>query len=169
MLHADDFPILCRRHLHAPDIPFFRQTRTPDAIGWIFIGFLVIFFGILPGITVVNGLLRARRGCTIVIVSPQGVRVSERGAWRIRTTASLDAADIVDVDFSTRESAVAMAKGSAEQKILESGRSPAATLGPRMERMLAAILKTATHRSSSTASEFPSCESGILLTYRACI
>ena len=122
-------------------IPFFRQTRTPDAIGWLFIGFLVIFFGILPGITVVNGLLRARRGATIVMVSSRGVRVLQRGAWRTTTTASLDAAEIVDVDFSTQESAVAAARRSAEQRILDAGRSTTATIGPRIQRLLAAMTR----------------------------
>ncbi len=122
-------------------IPFFRQTRTPDAIGWIFIAFLVIGFGILPGISVVNGLLRARRGATIVMVSSRGVRVLQRGAWRTTTTASLDAAEIVDVDFSTQESAVAAARRSAEQRLLDAGRSTTTTIGPRFQKLLAAMTR----------------------------
>ena len=45
---------------------FFRHTNTPDAIGWVFVGFVTIFFGLLPGMTVVNALRRSRRGGTIV-------------------------------------------------------------------------------------------------------
>jgi hypothetical protein len=123
-------------------VPFFRQTQTPDAIGWIFIAFLTVCFGVLPLLTVVNGLLRSRRGATIVEISPEGVRVLERGAWRTRTLASLDAADIVDVDYSTQESAVAAARHAADQQVLQSGRSTPATLGPRTERLLAAIVRS---------------------------
>jgi hypothetical protein len=115
---------------------FFRQTETPDAIGWIFLSFVTCFFGVLPAMSVVNAFLRSRRGATIVSVSPQGIRLQERGAWRTRTIATHDTGDILDLDYSTRESAIASARHAAEQQVVTSPRLAAAPLGPRTERII---------------------------------
>jgi len=115
---------------------FFRQTRTPDALGWVFIGFLIVGFGVLPAMTVVSAFRRSRRGGTIVRVSSRGIQIQERGAWRTRSIASFEAADILDVDYSTNESAVASARVAAEQQAMGSAGSTAAAVGPRTERLL---------------------------------
>jgi hypothetical protein len=115
---------------------FFRQTRTPDVFGWVFIGFLVIGFGVLPGLTVVSAFRRSRRGGTSVRVSPRGIQIQERGAWRTRSTASIEASDILDVDYSTRDSAVASARVTAEQQAMGATGSTSAAVGPRTERLL---------------------------------
>ena len=46
---------------------------------------------VVPTMTIVNGLLRSRRGATIVEASRQGLRISERGAWRTRRVAAINA------------------------------------------------------------------------------
>jgi len=114
---------------------FFRHTNTPDAIGWVFIGFITFFFGLIPAMTVANGFRRARRGGTLVHVSSQGIEIQERGAWRTRKTASIEAGDILDIDFSTRESAGAAARAAAEQQAIESG-FDSVKVGQRSERLL---------------------------------
>ena len=125
---------------------FFRHTHTPDAIGWVFVGFMTIFFGLLPVMTVVNALRRSRRGGTIVSVSPQGIQIQERGAWRTRSTASIDAPDILDLDFSTRDSAAASARVAAEEQAVESTGLDAAAVGQRSERLLGWLAKFAKGR-----------------------
>ena len=122
---------------------FFRHTNTPDAIGWVFVGFMIIFFGLLPGMTVVNALRRSRRGGTMVSVSPRGIQIQERGAWRTRSTASIDASDILDVDYSTRDSAAASAREAAEEQAMESTGLDSAAVGQRSERLLAWLSKFA--------------------------
>jgi hypothetical protein len=122
---------------------FFRHTNTPDAIGWVFVGFITIFFGLLPVMTVVNALRRSRRGGTIVSVSPRGIQIQERGAWRTRSTASIDASDILDLDFSTRDSAAASARVAAEEQAMESTGLDSAAVGQRSERLLAWLSKFA--------------------------
>ena len=122
---------------------FFRHTNTPDAIGWVFVGFMIIFFGLLPGMTVVNALRRSRRGGTMVSVSPRGIQIQERGAWRARSTASIDASDILDVDYSTRDSAAASAREAAEEQAMESTGLDSAAVGQRSERLLAWLSKFA--------------------------
>jgi hypothetical protein len=123
---------------------FFRRTNTPDAIGWVFLGFMIFFFGLLPATTVANAFRRARRGGTIVCVSPRGIRIQERGAWRTRPKASIDASDILDVDYSTRESAAASARAAAEEQAMASSKASSAEVGPRVERLTAWLAQFAT-------------------------
>ncbi len=115
---------------------FFRQTRTPEPIGWVFLGFVSIFFGLVPALTALNAFRRSRRGGAIMLISPRGIEIQERGAWRTRSTASIAASDILDVDYSTRESAVESARVAAEQQAKGSVGTTAAAVGPRTERLL---------------------------------
>jgi len=126
-----------------PLAAFFRRTQTPDPVAWTFLAFIIVCFGVLPTLTLVSAFLRSRRGGTIVLVSPEGIRIQERGAWRTRTVASLEAADILDVDYSTRESAIASARRAADQSVQQSDRSAPAAAGPRTERLLAALARFA--------------------------
>lgn len=123
---------------------FFRHTNTPDAIGWVFLGLMTFFFGLLPATTVANGIRRSRRGGTIVFVSPRGIQIQERGAWRTRSTASIDASDILDVDYSTRESAAAAARAAAEEQAMASTGASSAEVGRRAERLTGWLAKFAT-------------------------
>jgi hypothetical protein len=124
---------------------FFRQTRTPEAVGLAFLGLFGFLFGVLPAIAIVNGIMRSRVGHTEVRASREGVTVRERGAWRTRTLATLDAGDILDVDFGTRDSGVTSARRAIEQKLKESGHDPASA-NPYMERMLNAVARWTTGR-----------------------
>ncbi|HEY6506899.1 MAG TPA: hypothetical protein VIY56_02745, partial [Vicinamibacterales bacterium] len=127
-------------------LDFFRRTHTPMAMGWVFIGFMTICFGVSPIIAAVNGLLRARRGRTIVHITRRGVRIEEQGAWKLRTLATLEAADILDVDFSTRESTVASAKMATVHKLAATGQPHPGTMSPRMVRLIAAAARWAKGR-----------------------
>lgn len=122
---------------------FFRQTRTPDLVGWAFLGFFLLFFGALPAITALNGYLRARRGGTIVTVSPSGIGIQERGAWKTGRMNSIPAADILDIDFSTRESAAHVARLAAEQRARDLSAARSTPIGPRTERMLESLSRFA--------------------------
>jgi hypothetical protein len=125
---------------------FFRQSQTPDPVAWVFLGFLTLFFGILPTLTALNAFLRSRRGATILEISKQGVRIRQRGAWTTRTTVSLDASDILDVDYTSRESALASAKRATEQQIMQSYPDHAEAAGPRVERLVAALTRFVTNK-----------------------
>ncbi len=122
---------------------FFRQTRTPDPVAWAFLGFFLLFFGVLPAITALNGYLRTRRGGTIVTVSPSGIGIQERGAWKTGRMNSIPAADILDVDFSTRESASHVARLTAEQRARDLSAARSTPIGPRTERMLKSLSRFA--------------------------
>ena len=120
---------------------FFRQSQTPDPIAWIALGFLTLFFGILPTLTALNAFLRSRRGATIVEISKPGVRIRQRGAWTTTTRASFGSQDILDVDYTSRESAIASATRAAEQQVMQSYPDHAGTAGPRAERLVAALTR----------------------------
>jgi hypothetical protein len=117
---------------------FFRQTNTPDPVGWFFLGFFLFMFIGIPGAIGLNAFLRSRRGRTIVTISEAGVRIQERGAWFTTTTASHQVADILDVDYSTAESLLGSARRHAEQSVMQSrGASSArSAIGPRTERIV---------------------------------
>jgi hypothetical protein len=125
---------------------FFRGTNTPDPIAWIFFGFIVFLFGFIPAMSLLSTYLRSRRGAAILLVSPQGIRIEERGVWRTRTTATLDASDILDVDYGTRETSITSARRAAEQAVMESGHSVQDAIGPRTERMLTSLARYAKGR-----------------------
>jgi hypothetical protein len=128
----------------SPLFQFFRQTRTPDPVAWAFLGFIILFFAVLPAMTALNGYLRERRGGTIVTVSPSGIGIQERRAWKTGPLNSLAAADILDIDFSTSESATSSARLAAEQRVRDTYSKPgsnAPTMGPRTERLLNALTR----------------------------
>jgi hypothetical protein len=108
---------------------FFRQTRTPDPIGWVFLGFLILFFGILPATTLVSGLLHARRGGTRVTASANGIRIQEQSAWKAGPEKLITAPEILDIDFSPSRSVVSSTRHGAGDEPLD----------PRTERLLTAL------------------------------
>ena len=124
-----------------PLTTFFHQTKTPDPIGWIFLGFFALMFAVIPGMTVLNGILRSRRGATIVTVSKDGIRIEERGAWRTTTTGEYAAVDLFDIDYSTTESTIASARRTAVTIARESdGMARPTAVSPGLERVLTRIV-----------------------------
>jgi hypothetical protein len=95
---------------------FFSSPRPLAAIEWIFVGLLFAGFGVLPAASVVGRWLQSRVGRTIVTVSTQELRVQQRGMLRTRTVATLPATEILDVDYSTKESMMASARRNAEEQ-----------------------------------------------------
>ena len=85
--------------LFEPFLRFFRQSQTPDVVASIFLGFLVIAFGVLPAYSALKAFLTSRLGRTTISASTAGVRIEERRVWKTRTLASLAADDILDVDY----------------------------------------------------------------------
>lgn len=126
-----------------PLATFFRESNTPDVVGWAFLGFLGLFFGFLPLTTIVGAFLRSRRGGTIVEVSKQGLRIQERGAWTTRTIMSADVADILDLDYSSRESSLASVKRATEQQVLQAHPSEAPAIKAGVERIVVKLARFA--------------------------
>jgi hypothetical protein len=120
-------------------ISFFGRTRTADFASRIFLSVFVFGFVVLPGISCLTVLARSRRGRTIVAVSREGVLVARRGVWRTRQVASIQAADIVDIDYSTRDSLAASTRHAAVRQALQTHGPAASNLGPRTEWLVSAL------------------------------
>jgi len=133
---------------------FFRQTATPGPIGWIFLAFLVVGFGVLPASSALLAWLRSRLGRTVVTASSEGILLEKRGIWGVAKRISIAANDIIDLDYSTRESAVESARVAAEQRVRESDRSAvgSAAIGARTERMIAMLSRFAKGRGVTVKS-----------------
>jgi hypothetical protein len=134
-------PVAIVAAVFGPVSEFFDRTKTPAAIGWTFFGLFALLFAVIPGMTVINAIVRARRGATIVTVSPNGIRIDERGAWRTTTTGAYDAGDVYDVDYGTTESTMASARRSAMAIARESdGMARPTAVTPGLERVLTRIV-----------------------------
>jgi len=89
---------------------------------------------------------RSRRGATILEVSKEGVGIRQRGAWTTRVTASIGASDILDVDYSSRESTRASAKRATEQQVMQAYPSHAETASPRIEHLVTTLTRFASNK-----------------------
>ncbi len=114
---------------------FFSSPRPLTLPERIFFAVLFFGFGLLPAVSVVTRWLRSRVGRTIVTVSTQEVRVQERGIFRTRMVTAINASDILDVDYSTKESMMTSARRSAEAETATMRKIPSssATAGPNTE------------------------------------
>ena len=122
---------------------FFKESNTPDPVGWAFLGFLALFFGVLPVSTIVGSFLRSRRGATIVEVTRERLRILERGIWRTRQIASFDTDDILDVDYSSRESSTASARRAAEEQAFAAHPDAPRVVSPRVDRIITKLARFA--------------------------
>ena len=86
-------------------LEFFDRTHTPAYVQTFFTGFILLFFGLLPAIGTINGVIRSVRGRTVVVASPEGIRIEEQGAWRRRATV-LPAGEIFGIDYSSAENSL---------------------------------------------------------------
>ena len=138
-------PVVVPLVMFHPLSQFFRQTHTPGVVGWVFLGFLILMFGILPATGALHAFLSSRLGRTIVTVSMAGIRLQQRKLWRTKTLASHDASDIMDVDFSTADSMSASAMRTSEQYVLRSGQAIQGqqVVGERTQRVIAALTRLA--------------------------
>jgi hypothetical protein len=136
-------PVVVPLIMFQPLSQFFRQTHAPGMVGWFFLGFLILMFGILPASGALHAFLSSRLGRTIVTASMAGIRVQRRKIWRTKTVASHDASDIMDIDFSTTNSLSASAMRTSEQYVLRSGQAVSGqqVVGKRTQRVIAALTR----------------------------
>jgi hypothetical protein len=101
----------------------------------IFFAVLFFGFGVLPVVSTVARWVRSRVGRSIVTISTEELRVEERGIVRTRTVTALSASEILDVDYSTKESMMTSARRSAEAETATMRKIPssAAAAGPNTE------------------------------------
>ena len=124
---------------------FFRQTDTPEAVQIAFFGVAVLLFVLVPLRSVINSIVLAARGRTVVTASAEGIAIAERGAWRVKTT-SIPAADILGFDYGTADAALQSARQIAERRRAHAGRMPLSTsqngAAPRWLAVLRRLVKS---------------------------
>jgi hypothetical protein len=76
-----------------------------------------------------------------VTVSTIGIRIAERRIWKTRPKTSIDAAEILDVDYSTSDSLLETVKQKYQQESSVSGQSLQSAIGPTTQRALASLSK----------------------------
>jgi hypothetical protein len=120
---------------------FFSRSRALTPPEWIFFGVLFVGFGLLPAVSVVARWLRSRVGRTVVTVSTEELRVEERGILRTRTIARFSASEILDVDYSSKESVMASARRNAEEQAatMRQRTSTGSATGPSTEWVFATL------------------------------
>jgi hypothetical protein len=128
-------PIALALFVFSPLLRFFQQTRTPDGWALMFLAAVLFMLVVVPLGGTLKALLRSYVGRTIVTVSPDGVRIAERGIFVTRAVSTLPASEIMEVDYSTSTSLVSFSRRALEEKMTRSHGSRAA-LDPRMERVL---------------------------------
>jgi hypothetical protein len=121
--------------LVAPFFRFFQESQTPDVVSWVFLGFLIVAFGVLPAYTGLTAFLKSRRGRTTVAVSPTGVRIDERRIWKTRTVAEYPAGDILEVDYA-RDQMFASARATAAEVQAQRPAMASPPVGETTERVL---------------------------------
>ena len=102
---------------------FFRQTRTPEPVQFVFVGVVVLLFVLVPLRGVVGSILLAGRGRTVVTSSGEGIAIAEHGAWRVKTTR-VPAADILGLDYGTADAALQSARQFAAERAAQAGHTP---------------------------------------------
>jgi hypothetical protein len=110
---------------------FFSQTNTPRVVQFMFLGFLILIFGIPSMIGSVNLIVGSHRKKTTVTASSEGLVIERQGAWSTKTQ-TIPAADLLDLDLSTIGGALASAKSGSGLPALPS---------PTTERWIAAARK----------------------------
>jgi hypothetical protein len=100
-------------------LEFFQATKTPGYVQSFFIGFLCLFFGLVPLCSLINSIILAKRGQTVVIASPEGITIEEQAAWSKKKT-HIGAADIVGLDYSTAEGSLQSITRSVKHRYYQS-------------------------------------------------
>jgi hypothetical protein len=91
---------------------FFSQTGTPWGIQVTILIFLMLILGIPLIFVTVNLLVGNKRRGTTVKASPAGLVIERRSTWRT-STKLIPASEILDLDCSTFEGALASVKSSS--------------------------------------------------------
>ncbi len=95
-------------------LDFFHRTHTPEVVQMFFVGFLILLFGIPPILGVLRSFLLARKGCTTVIASMEGIEIEERLILKTAKTW-IPADEILDLDYTTSSGVMSASTSSARR------------------------------------------------------
>lgn len=102
------FPVLILLFLAIPLSSFFRSSDTPQFVTYFFLGFIGIFFVLIPLLGLLKAYLLSRTFTTFINVNPQGIKLEHRKLSK-RNSLSIPIADIISIDYGTRQSTLSTA------------------------------------------------------------
>jgi hypothetical protein len=132
-------------------LQFFERTHTPAAVQIAFLGFLILFFGVVPLVGAIRSVVSSIRGRTSVTASPDGLTIEEQSAWRTHRTV-IPASDLLDLDYGTAGEALEEARRTAERKTAEAGGRISATTRDRAVRWVVAVARRARSKGITVKS-----------------
>jgi hypothetical protein len=124
---------------------FFEATGTPPWVQVGFLGFVGLFFGLVPLLLSLRGQLDDLKGHTIVTASRAGLTIERRGAWRTRTL-EIPAGEILDLDHDSREAAIEAVVPSSEQRLGHAAQTISPATRERAVRWAAALARHASSK-----------------------
>lgn len=98
-------PILIMLFIGIPLVSFFERTQTPAFVSWFFLGFIGLFFILLPILELIKAFILSRSYPLSVKVSPRGIDLQGRLPYK-KVDLFIPLKDIVGIDYGTRDSAL---------------------------------------------------------------
>lgn len=120
-------------------LTFFQSTRTPNFVQYFFVGFVGLFFVLLPVLETLRTYLRSRKVMTIVNVK-SGEIVINYQTMTNKGTLKMTIDDILGIDYGTKESAIVKVQKEFEKAdsryLVSGGISAPYSYQPRWMRWL---------------------------------
>lgn len=114
------FPVLILYFIGFPLLDFFNRTHTPQFVSMIFLGFIGLFFVLLPVIQMIKAFINSKRSIMMVQVDAQNITITNLLAtWN--KTRIIPKTDIVGIDYGTRDSAVSAAWKMKDKDVKSGG------------------------------------------------
>jgi len=107
------FPVFVILLFVIPLLSFFQNTHTPPYVQYFFIGFIGLFFILLPILQTIKTFFLSRSFTTVVSVNAQGITI-EHITLTQNKTQNIPVEEILGIDYSTRESSVSAGWKSSE-------------------------------------------------------
>ncbi len=95
-----------------PLFSFFERTNTPRFVSMFFMGFIGLFFVLLPIIQVIKAFLLSKKITSVIKVNSQGIAIENTSSFWKRTL-QITKAEIVGIDYGTRETAITTAMNNS--------------------------------------------------------
>lgn len=102
------FPLIILLVFVLPLSTFFNKTNTPAFVQYFFLGFIGLFFVLLPLIQTFKAYRLSRRFTTFVKVNSQGISIEENLPNR-KKSILIPVEEIIGIDYGTSDSTVSLA------------------------------------------------------------
>lgn len=99
------FPVVILYVIGFPLLGFFKDTQTPQYVQYFFLGFMGLFFVLMPVLSIIKAFVRSKSFLTFVTVNNHGIEIKHKNSGREKHIR-LAHNDIIQIDYSTKDSAI---------------------------------------------------------------